>query len=201
MAGPVQSASYRPIFAKTVYWSTRSLTPVRLNAAGDGLGGRWRAESGDLVDAPTSRLHYCGRTVNAGAKAPGPDPQPTRYRNEPPMRTGHIRHLLLLGAALGVISCSEDNLPGGCSGNVATETQQGNAINATGSFKGGQPIMRLTQNGANQQYVAGNYDNGTASFDITGVAKGTYTVTWILSCDNGDGEVVMTSTGKNITIT
>ena len=117
----------------------------------------------------------------------------------------HMRHslqALLLGAALAGMSChSDDTLAGGCSGSVASETQQGNTINATGSFKGGQPIMRLTQNGVNRQIPAGNYNNGSASFDITGVAKGTYTVTWILSCDNGDGEVVMTSGVTTITIT
>lgn len=112
-----------------------------------------------------------------------------------------IRGAILLAAALLVSGCdSEDTVAGGCSGSVSTATQQGTTVNVTGHFSGGQPIMRLTQNGVDQQYPANNYDNGTASFNVSSVAKGTYTVTWILSCDNADGEVVMTSTIKTFTI-
>jgi hypothetical protein len=114
-----------------------------------------------------------------------------------------IRRLLVLGAAVGAMSCgdSEDKVAGGCDGSVATEAQEGNKINLTGNFAGGQPIMQVTQNDVTQSFVADTYDKGTASIDITGLAKGTYTVTWILSCFNEDGEVTMTSTIKNITIT
>lgn len=61
--------------------------------------------------------------------------------------------------------------------------------------------MQVTQNDVTQSFVADTYDRSTASIDITGLAKGTYTVTWILSCFNEDFEVTMTSSIKSITIT
>lgn len=117
----------------------------------------------------------------------------------------HNRKLLLslvFAALVFTVSCeSDDQIPGGCSGAVNSATQVGNNINITGSFSQGQPIIRLTRNGVNNEIPAATYDNGTASFGIGGVAKGQYTLTWILSCFNDQGEVVMTSSITSITIT
>lgn len=58
---------------------------------------------------------------------------------------------------------------------------------ATGTFKGGQPILRLSRGGTGVGAIAATtYGNGTATFNITGLAKGAYTTMWDMSCDNGD---------------
>jgi hypothetical protein len=117
------------------------------------------------------------------------------------MRLNQLRYGILVVAALTVASCDDDDtLPGGCSGHVASQIQNGNKIQILGSFADGQPIMRLTKNGVNNEIAATDYDDVGAEFDITGVAKGTYTATWILSCFNEEGEVVMTSGVTTVTI-
>ncbi|HEY4101808.1 MAG TPA: hypothetical protein VGM20_13120 [Gemmatimonadales bacterium] len=118
------------------------------------------------------------------------------------MRSRFVALPLLATLTFLISNCGdgEDKVAGGCTGSVATATQVGNAVNITGSFGAGQPIMELSMNGTDHNFVSQSYSASTASFDITGFAKGQYTVTWILSCFNEDGEVTISSPVKTFTI-
>ena len=116
--------------------------------------------------------------------------------------------LLMIPAALALaalsVSCSgsDSTVSGGCSGKVTSESQSGKTVTINGNFASGQPIMELSQNGNRiATEVAVNYTSGQATFDVTGLATGTYTVQWVISCFNEDGEVVMSSTITTVNIT
>ena len=109
--------------------------------------------------------------------------------------------VLLIAAAAGAMIGCKSGTGSDCEIVVNSAAQTGNIFTATGTFKGGQPILRLSRGGTGVGAIAATtYGNGTATFNITGLAKGAYTTMWDMSCDNGDTISGATAAVPTITI-
>jgi len=113
------------------------------------------------------------------------------------------RRFQLFSLALAVAAMTACNESGGtsdpvfCELTVSSVLQSGADLVATGVFTGGQPIITL----GSTVIAATNYTNSTATFDLTGVTPGTYTVKWSVSCDDSNTTgAVDGSKVKSITI-
>lgn len=109
---------------------------------------------------------------------------------------------LLTAAAAGLIGCgSETTLSDpDCGGSVTSASVQGKTVSAAGSFKGGQPIIVFSMGGTNHVYPASDYGTSSATFDVTGLPAGMYSVTWEISCDNGGEQNLNGSKVTSLTI-
>lgn len=116
----------------------------------------------------------------------------------------HARYLAVLVAAAATLnlacSSSSDDDSDSCDGSVDSAEQTGNTFTADGKFSNGQPILSLTAGGVTHTIPATDYDNGSATFDITGLPKGAYSATWYISCDDDSGEQTMSSDVPTVTI-
>jgi hypothetical protein len=93
----------------------------------------------------------------------------------------------VLSAGCGAKSSSDT----ACAETINSATQTGNTVTAKGSFKGGQPLLRLTQGTGDYFATPISNTDDTAMFDITGIPKGAYTATWDISCyDSEDAPFV-----------
>ncbi len=113
-----------------------------------------------------------------------------------PRSLGGVVVAAAFAMAAGCSSSSSES----CHGSVSTVTQTGNTLDAKGSYNDGQPVLVLSQNGNTIRTIdASTTDDNDATFDITGLAKGTYTATWTMACELG-GSAAVTSSVPTITI-
>ena len=104
-------------------------------------------------------------------------------------------------AAIAAAACSKEatgsSEPVFCEATVDNLLQSGTDLVATGTFDGGQPIISLGQTVVLQ---ATNYTGSTATFDLTGVPPGTYSVKLDVSCDQGSSRGTVKTNVASITI-
>lgn len=104
-----------------------------------------------------------------------------------------------------MVACgAADADPNGCAGNFTIVSQSAaNTLTLGGSYENGQPIMKLSQNGQTIANVGANSvaEQGTdPTFDITGLAKGTYLITILMSCQDANEQPNIVWTPISITI-
>jgi hypothetical protein len=98
------------------------------------------------------------------------------------------RRVLIFPSALAVLAiaaCNDSNEMQppdvvACEATILSFLQSGTTLLATGQFDGGQPIISL---GQTITLPATDYTSTSATFDLTGVPPGTYTVKLDVSCD------------------
>lgn len=108
---------------------------------------------------------------------------------------------LASAAVLTLAGCSESaTMAENCGGSVASAAVDGSTLTAAGTFNNGQPIVELSMGDAHHDYPATDYNNTSATFDLTGLPAGTYTVSWLISCNEGGEQTLNGSKVTSITI-
>ena len=69
-------------------------------------------------------------------------------------------------------------------GTPPSVSQTGNTLTVEGDFSNGQPLLAVSSPSGDQTLVAQTYGKTSATFDLTGVAAGSYSASWALSCDD-----------------
>ena len=113
------------------------------------------------------------------------------------------RFAAALAATLVVVliaGCSNSNSDEECGGFIKSASQLGNDFSASGTVNKGQPILTLTGNGRTFTLASDNYGPTYADFDVTGIPKGVYSATWVISCDDGSGQKPLSNSVPTMTI-
>lgn len=105
----------------------------------------------------------------------------------------------MLGAVTLVLTAcpADENLADpNCQGTVDSARLEGRTLQVSGEFVGGQPIIELSKGGSKQVIPAGEYLRDNATFDLSGLSPGTYSVQWVISCNEGGQQ---TMDGRKVT--
>jgi hypothetical protein len=115
------------------------------------------------------------------------------------MNSRHSWIVAVAVSAVALAACSDNsvnNLPK-CAAFIDSAAQQGAELVVQGEFIGGQPVINL---GSTITLIADNYDNNSATFDLSHVPAGTYSVSVDISCDDPTAKPTKGTAVKSITI-